>query len=158
MKIVNKVLHNELYQKTMREISELEKDRIFCKHDIEHLLNAARIMIIEVLEKNININREIIYITALLHDIGRAEEYVNNEPHSIAGIRVANEILYQCGVSYENKNMILTAISSHNNHEKTNELGKILKTADKLSRNCYLCSAYSQCKWSDEKKNKNIRV
>lgn len=35
-------------------------------------------------------------------------------------------------------------------------LAALLYKADKQSRNCFLCSAASECYWSDDKKNMKI--
>ncbi|MBQ7587964.1 MAG: HD domain-containing protein [Lachnospiraceae bacterium] len=40
---VNRILGDEEYLKYIHEIEELERDRIFCRHNMEHFLNVARI-------------------------------------------------------------------------------------------------------------------
>lgn len=47
-----------------------KKDRIFCGHDMGHLLDVARLAWIFNLEANQEISKERIYAAALLHDIG----------------------------------------------------------------------------------------
>lgn len=42
---------------------------------MEHFLSVARISYLMVLEKNLDIPKDIIYATAFLHDMGRADQY-----------------------------------------------------------------------------------
>ena len=71
----------------------MKKDRIFCRHTPEHFLDVARLMYIYSLENKLNLSREIIYATALLHDIGRAQQYLSGISHDIAGAEIAGKIL-----------------------------------------------------------------
>ena len=43
MERVNQILQHTLYQSCRRQIDEKEKDRIFCGHDMGHLLDVARL-------------------------------------------------------------------------------------------------------------------
>ena len=72
---INQILAHPVWKESYEKIQELEKERIFCGHDLEHFLDVARIAYIETLERNLNISREKIYSAALLHDIGRHLEY-----------------------------------------------------------------------------------
>ncbi|MDY5435563.1 HD domain-containing protein [Peptostreptococcus porci] len=154
---IKKILSNRLFLDINNEITELERDRIFCKHGIEHLTSVARIMYINNLENGLGLDKELIYASALLHDIGRAEQYKNGREHSIAGLEISKKILSMCGFSEDEIELINSAIGSHNSNEEcNNELSNLLKYADKKSRNCFLCLASAECYWSDEKKNKTI--
>ena len=86
MERVNQILQHTLYQSCRRQIDEKEKDRIFCGHDMGHLLDVARLAWIFNLEANQEISKERIYAAALLHDIGRHIQYENGTPHQIAGL------------------------------------------------------------------------
>lgn len=77
MERVNQILQHTLYQSCRRQIDEKEKDRIFCGHDMGHLLDVARLAWIFNLEANQEISKERIYAAALLHDIGRHIQYEN---------------------------------------------------------------------------------
>ena len=90
MERVNQILQHTLYQSCRRQIDEKEKDRIFCGHDMGHLLDVARLAWIFNLEANQEISKERIYAAALLHDIGRHIQYENGTPHQIAGLRRAD--------------------------------------------------------------------
>ena len=52
MERVNQILQHTLYQSCRRQIDEKEKDRIFCGHDMGHLLDVARLAWIFNLEAN----------------------------------------------------------------------------------------------------------
>ena len=84
MERVNKICGHPVWKWHMERLAEYEKDRIFCRHGIEHLLDVARIAYIENLEKNSGISKEIIYGAALLHDIGRYLQYTEGIPHEKA--------------------------------------------------------------------------
>ena len=87
----------------MERLAEYEKDRIFCRHGMEHLLDVARIAYIENLENNRGISKEIIYGAALLHDIGRYLQYTEGIPHEKAGEELALEILKDSGFSKKSR-------------------------------------------------------
>ena len=97
MERVNQILQHTLYQSCRRQIDEKEKDRIFCGHDMGHLLDVARLAWIFNLEANQEISKERIYAAALLHDIGRHIQYEQEIPHSKAGVPIAEKILKDCG-------------------------------------------------------------
>ena len=90
---ISLIWRHPLYQKHCEKIQELEKDRIFCRHTPEHFLDVARLMYIYSLENKLDLSREIIYATALLHDIGRAQQYLSGISHDIAGAEIAGKIL-----------------------------------------------------------------
>lgn len=158
MNRVNKIIENKLYADYMKRLCALEEDRVFCGHDLEHLLSVARIMLIKSYEENINIDKEIVYASSLLHDIGRVEEYERGVPHANASARIARIILSQSGYNPEETALITDAIADHNQTEPLSELGRLLRYADKISRNCFLCPAYAECKWSEEEKNKRVII
>ena len=154
MERVNQILQHTLYQSCRRQIDEKEKDRIFCGHDMGHLLDVARLAWIFNLEANQEISKERIYAAALLHDIGRHIQYENGTPHQIAGLPIAEQILTDCGFYPEEMKEILYAIENHRNKEmlKRDDLAGILYRADKMSRCCFGCRAEKECNWSTEKK------
>ena len=157
MEKVNEILHNEKYKKYINEIEVLEKDRIYCKHDINHFMDMSRIAYILVLESGLNYSKDLIYAIGLLHDIGRVEEYRNNISHDEASVIIANEILNETSYSDSEKELILKAIANHGNKDNEDKFLKIIYRSDKLSRNCFQCKAIKSCKWSDEKKNLSIK-
>ena len=157
MKRVNKLLNCEKFKNTLEKIENIEKTRIYCGHNFEHLLDVARISYMLNLEENLKIDKEIIYVTAFLHDIGRFEEYTSNIPHDVASAEFAKEVLAYCDFNKDEEKTIIDAILSHRKNDSDTPLGKILYRADKLSRNCFSCSAENTCYWSKEKKNLQIK-
>ncbi len=150
----NRIIENDLFKKTIKAIEEKEKNRIFCRHGIDHCLDVARIAYILALENNLNINKDIIYSAALLHDTGRA---FDDTDHDIKGAELAEQILTQCGY-INNIAEIKNAILNHRkNTTALNNLSDILSKADKLSRRCFDCKAKQKCYWSEERRNKNIK-
>lgn len=155
MERVNRICKHPLWGESLGEIQKMESDRIFCRHDIIHFMDVARIAYIENLEKGLGISKDWIYAAALLHDIGRHMQYSKGIPHDIASVQLAEEILEDCGFKEDEKEEIKKAIGSHRAEEtaSADNLAGILYRADKQSRNCLFCSACSECNWSEEKKN-----
>jgi len=154
---INLIIENYSFQYNLKKIEYLEKHRKFCLHDMQHFLDVARLMYIMSLENNLNIPKYIIYTTALLHDIGRGEQYENGTAHDIASVVIGKNILKQCRYDADEIEKILGAIGNHrNNIEKPNSLSDILYKCDKLSRNCGNCEAIHECKWTQDKKNLKI--
>ncbi|WML36858.1 HD domain-containing protein [Clostridium sp. OS1-26] len=154
---VNSILSNNRFNEYLMKNQEREIDRRFCCHDLQHFIDVARIAYIMVLENKINIDKEIVYGAALLHDIGRWMQYQDGTPHEIASYKLADDILNECNYKQEEKTIILNAILNHRNEK--NEKGTfnyIFYLSDKLSRRCFSCTALDECKWPKEKKNLKI--
>lgn len=158
--IANKIIKNKKYIEILKDIETLEKDRIFCGHNMEHFLDVARITLILCNERSLDISPDFIYTTALLHDIGRAQQYRNAVPHDIAGEKIAREILNEVGADEAFTDAVCKYILSHSTNKvtqsATTEFEKIFCIADKKSRNCFCCKAQAECNWPDEKRNMNI--
>ena len=144
MERFQKIVCHETYKQTYEKLQELEKDREFCGHDMEHFLSVARISYLMVLEKNLDIPKDIIYATAFLHDMGRADQYEKGISHDEAGAILAEEILKDCGD---------TILKHRDVEEKEDSFAAIFYRADKLSRDCIHCKARQECYWPQEKKN-----
>ena len=158
MSRVNAIWQHPLYQQNLKELIRLESDRIFCRHTPEHFLDVARLAYIFALERGITCSRELIYCTALLHDIGRAKQYTDGTPHDEAGVQIAEEILSDLNFAPEEKAQILTAIGEHRSLGKdVPPLSQLLYEADKKSRMCFLCPAEKECYWDLSKKNMTIQ-
>lgn len=160
MERINQISDHPLWRLHITQLKEAEKNRIFCKHGIEHLLDVARIAYIENLEQNCGISKEMIYAAALLHDIGRFLQYSQGISHEEAGVKLAEKILKDCSFNQEEREKIISAIASHRRVQTKQEqnLAGLIYRADKLSRMCTFCSAFSECNWSEEKKNKKIEI
>lgn len=155
MKRVNQIWNHPLYQEHYQQIQKFEKNRPFCGHSLAHFLDTARLCYIYNLEQQTNIDRELIYGAALLHDIGRDEQYLEHIPHHIASVRIAEKILPDCDFSPGEIQQITEAIEGHRNREICQEksLKGFLYLADKSSRSCLSCEACQECDWPQEKKN-----
>lgn len=159
MKRLNQLLNREEYQKAQSEILELEQDRIYCGHGRAHFADVARIAYILALEEDLHLDKEIVYATAFLHDIGRAYEYRGECSHESGSVLMALNLLPECGFSEEEIETIVSAIATHRDKKsvKKGTLGAILYRADKLSRDCLYCGAKETCKWTEVEKNDQIK-
>ena len=158
MKRIQAVYSHPLYQEQLSLLTDAEKDRIFCRHTMEHFLDVARLMYLYNLEEHAALDKELIYAAALLHDIGRYEQITQGIPHDIASARIAQLILSETGFSDMEIQQIQDAILHHRGNKVTGKtpLAHYLFRADKQSRNCFCCPANSECNWPDSKKNLEI--
>ena len=155
---VNAIWQHPLYQQNLKDLTRLEADRIFCRHTPEHFLDVARLAYIFSLERGLDCSRELIYCTALLHDIGRAKQYTDGTPHDEAGVQIAEKILSDLNFTSEEKRQILTAIGEHRSSgDDLPVLSQLLYEADKKSRMCFVCPAEKECYWDLSKKNMSIQ-
>ena len=154
---VNQIWKHPLYQTELHKLQLLEADREFCRHTTEHFLDVARLAYIRALEENYSVSKELIYCTALLHDIGRARQYEDGTPHDEAGAVIAEQILKELGFSPEEIQAIVSAIRGHRAETNQTILGQLIYRADKKSRNCFSCKAEPECYWSSAKKNMTIQ-
>lgn len=152
---VNQIINNEIYVKYLKKLSLYEEKREFCRHDLKHFIDMARIAYIKVLEEGLCYSKEVVYAIGLLHDIGRVLQYEKGIPHHKASADLSREILKDIDFTENEKNQILKAIENHRD-ENEDELSKIIYISDKLSRECFNCKAINECYWSDEKKNLTI--
>ena len=97
---LNAVVNHEVYQTYYKRICECETDRVFCCHQMNHLLDVARIAYIKNLEEGLGFDKELIYVAAVLHDIGKYSKGFQNyirsreekEPHAKwGGLYSSNE-------------------------------------------------------------------
>lgn len=158
MERANLIHKNTHYQDYIDRIKRAEEGRIFCLHNMSHFMDVARIAQIINLEEGLHIQKELIYATALLHDIGRFQQYEFGIPHEIASAELAPEFLEESGFSIEEQTEILRAIREHRNPKVAGEksLAGVIYRADKASRACFGCEAEGLCDWSKEKKNLEI--
>lgn len=176
MEIIEKIRRHPLYREYYNKLEEIEKERIFCRHQMEHLLDVARIAYIYNLERQLGIRKEVIYAAALLHDIGKYLQYKDGIPHEQASAEIAAQILKDVSVeinaeqsehvpakkdtfSGEEQREILRAILGHRKkRENMSVLEELLYTSDKQSRLCFACPAERECDWAAEIKNMEIRT
>lgn len=174
--IIEKILNNNIFKAELAKICELEKNRLYCGHDLEHLLTVCRLAYIDVLVNNSSKAEEVkdmLYAAGLLHDIGRAREYETGVGHDIAGQELARKILLQCDCTESYVNLIVAAIGEHRNNSGDEDIlysrkaadkndnsdisdiiSRAIRKADKKSRNCFDCQGADTCKWPMEKRNR----
>ena len=157
---VNAICRHPLWRDSVRQIAHLERDRQFCRHDLVHFLDVARLAYIENLERGLGVDKELIYAAALLHDIGRHLQYTRNIPHDQASAQLAEVILTDCGFSQAERTEVEDAILQHRGQQDRQRegLAGLLYGADKASRACLFCPAEPECNWSPEKKNMRIKA
>lgn len=155
---IDKILNHDLFIDCIKQIQTAEADRSFCRHDMAHFLDVARIAMILNLEEQIQIDKELIYGAALLHDIGRHVQYAKGTPHEQASAEIAPKILADCGFDKKETSVIIEAIRLHRTSDIETEgsLNGILYRADKASRACFCCQVQPQCDWKHNKKNLHI--
>ena len=157
------IRHHPLYVSSLHRLEELEKTRIFCRHQTEHLLDVARIAYILNLEGGLGLSRDLIYTAALLHDIGKSRQYEEGIPHETASAALAERILSDMpsdlAFTAEEQLQILTAIRGHRKPRSgAGPLESLLYKSDKMSRTCFACPAEPECNWDSAKKNTEIQL
>lgn len=156
---IDRILQHELFRYHLEENRKAEAERVFCRHDMNHFLDVARIGTILDLEQELGLNREWIYAAALLHDLGKHIQYESGQPHELASAEIAPKILANCGFGAEEADRIVDAIRNHRNAAIAGspDLRGVLYRADKASRACFACAAEQDCNWKGEKKNLTIK-
>ena len=119
---VNAIWQHPLYQQNLKDLIHLEADRIFCRHTPEHFLDVARLAYIFALERGLNCSRELIYGTALLHDIGRVRQYMDGTPHDEAGVQIAEQILSDLAFSSAEKELELEKAQAAKSNAKAGSM------------------------------------
>lgn len=156
---VNKILNHDLFAENLMRNKMAEEGRIFCRHDMGHFLDVARLAMILNLTEGFGIDKDLIYAAALLHDIGRFRQYEEGVPHDRESARIAPEILKDCGFDNKETDVIVMAIRSHRDAriQEERSLSGLLYRADKMSRSCFTCEAEGQCDWKADKKNLTLQ-
>lgn len=160
---LNAVVNHPLYRQYYEDLENAEKNRKFCCHQMDHLLDVARISYIRNLEEKLGFEKELLYTIAVLHDIGKALQYKEKTPHEIAGAQIAEKILDSLPDPWKytegEKQQILAAIRGHRKRrEDMTILEKLIYESDKKSRTCFACQAEPECNWKKEQKNMEIEI
>ncbi len=159
MERIDAIVRDPLFQDSLAQIKQFEMDREFCKHNLQHFVDVARITYILMLESGQYQQfiaeehlpgpasaKEVIYAAGILHDIARWREYATGEDHAQLGAAVAEQILERAGFDTEEIGLITTAIHEHREQSmQMSRLGELLFRADNLSRACHECSAHDRC-------------
>lgn len=139
------------YVRAIKEIQKAERNRLFCLHNKEHFLEVYRIMKILNKEMCFSFSKEELYITSMLHDLGRCKK--NQKNHAKNGAVIAKKILTDIGFDRFKVRKITDAIKSHSKSIVNEKLAFLLQKADIYSRSCSQCNMREECYWSDELKN-----
>lgn len=113
--------------------------------------------------------RDVVYATALLHDMGRVAQYETGEPHHEAGQRYARELLGALAgparFTASETDTIACAVGAHRSGgahaaavPAVATLADLLRASDKAARACWSCPARATCAWPLEKRNEGVRV
>jgi HD superfamily phosphodiesterase len=159
MEKIDAIVRDPMFQESLTRIRMLEQDREFCKHNLQHFVDVARITYILMLEsgqiqqfiKEAGLSgpdaaKEVIYAAGILHDVARWREYETGEDHAPLGAAMAGEILERNGFSPQEIRVITHAIFEHREQSiQMSRLGELLFRADNLSRACHECSAQEKC-------------
>lgn len=146
MERFNRILQDGSFREHVARIEERERTRIFCRHDLAHFLDVARIAYILSLEEDLKIEKELIYTTGILHDLGRWVEYDTGADHAGESRRMARGFLERYGYDGEEQDIILSAIGNHRKRDAQNPFDDVFYRADKLSRPCITCPAKPECR------------
>lgn len=183
MKYTDKILKHPIYQKFQEDIKALETGRIYCHHEMEHAIDVARLAWIYYLEDHLSEDmqnmvgisvkkrihgewtaeleetKDLFYMAALLHDIGRAAQYETGIHHSVAGLAPAREILRDIEVPEDWIAQIMDVIAEHGDgvaDRREKRLEYYIARADHDCRLCFACEAKDSCKWTQDERNHSI--
>ncbi|OAT80707.1 HD domain-containing protein [Desulfotomaculum copahuensis] len=156
---VERIIKHPVYREGLIRNADREKERIFCRHDFQHMLDVARITYILLMEAGemdrlmrahaldgSEAVREAVYAAGLLHDISRWRQYDTGVDHAAAGARDARPILLETGFKAGETDVIARAIAAHRHGgPEGGLLGRLLARADDLARPCASCPARREC-------------
>lgn len=154
MQRCNRIYNHPIYISSMERIKKSENGRRFCLHNLQHALDTARIGYIHILENGLDIDKELFYAAALLHDAGR----YSGKPHNESGAELAERIMPDCGFTKSETAAVASAIRCHRIDEGQDDFSAVLYMADKKSRICFECEAATECYWPDKKRNHIIEI
>lgn len=158
MNRVNLIFGHKLYIFNVQKNTEIERDWVYCKHDIVHFMDVARIAYILNLEREFGLCKELIYAAAILHDITKWRQITNDEPHNETALEPAEIILTDCNFAPAEIKLILNAILHHRKGTGADPLAQIIFEADKLSRACCCCTFdKATCNWDLKQKSQQIK-
>ncbi len=158
MKRLNALVHSAEYMSYLSVIEEYERNREFCGHNTAHFLDVSRILYILCIENGLNIDKELVYATGFLHDIGRAKQYSVGMEHHKASALIAAEMLPRYGFDGEETELIIKGVIAHRKSQNNDIFCRLVYTADKKSRPCLFCKALDKCNWHSEKLNTEIDI
>ena len=57
MEVVKKLLESVEYKNRLRKLKEMEQDRVYCRHDLDHFLHVARIACLLSVEQGLELDK-----------------------------------------------------------------------------------------------------
>ncbi|MDD6193938.1 MAG: HD domain-containing protein [Lachnospiraceae bacterium] len=163
---IDRLLQHPIYRARLECLQELEQDRIYCGHNLEHFMAVGRIAEQVAAANRLLLSKEVIWGAALLHDMGRVEQYQQGISHEKASEAFAREILFSLNWEASDIDVVCEAVSSHGHRqcaqdrwERMSELvslTEVISFADQFSRKCYQCTVADTCKWTEEEKIKRV--
>ena len=165
--MIEKILSDERYIDKLNTIDNIESNRCYCKHNITHSREVARILSDLSKERELDNYDELSMIMGYLHDIGRADDYEGM--HNECSSEFARVLLEEYGLDEDSINLICYAIDNHSGRMPIDDIykciqentvedriedtwAKLLRIADQLSRDCYKCEVASTCRWLPEER------
>jgi len=165
MKRIELLMKDPQYFDYLARNTAIEDKNVYCRHDLQHMIDVARIIYILILEHN-DLDffiseagltsrlaaKEVIYAAGLLHDVAKWQEYETGTDHAALGARVARDILQKALFDGHEINVIAHAIYEHRNVTRDMSfLGEKVHRADNLSRFCFECTERNECTKYKEK-------
>lgn len=156
---IQKIKDDPFYKECLSLNGDRERDRLFCRHDFQHMLDVSQISY-NMITGAVSLDEfaakeglpgvtgasEVIFAAGLLHDIGRWRQYDNGEDHAQAGAVMARPVLERAGFLKEEIKAITSAIGDHRRAGPGSSfLGRVICLADDLSRPCGTCNARLDC-------------
>jgi uncharacterized protein len=124
-------MNKDMYTKIENHMLSLMKDSA---HDCQHIYRVLYYSL--EISREMDVEQDILIAAALLHDIGRAEEYRNRSvDHALAGAEMAYRFLLDNGWTKDNALQVRNCIASHryrNDIKPATPEAEILFDADKL--------------------------
>lgn len=156
---IERIKTDPLYLECLSLNGLREKERVFCRHDYQHMLLVSQISYKIITDTGGMDNfvkteglpgpaqaLEVICAAGLLHDMGRWRQYDTGEDHALAGARMARAVLERAGFTPNEIKTVTRAIGEHRRAGPgTSYLGRVICLADDLSRPCGTCGARMDC-------------
>ncbi len=159
---MEEVLTHPKYAAYLSRLTELEKDRKFCKHDEIHFFEVYDLMSALNEQNACGYTDAMLFACAYFHDIGRVLEYEEGISHNEASAALCREILLSLGWNENEIEEVCGAILSHGNRKfveqrllertKIHTLADLLSYADQMTRRCFACEMRDVCHWKEEEK------
>ena len=126
MKRIDQILSHPVFREQFALLQEAEKDRIFCRHTMEHFLDVARLMYIYNLEDQAGFSKEMIYAAGLLHDIGKSIDHEVEGSHIQIGVDLCRK--------YKESATVINAVEAHHGDvEPETLIACVVQAADTIS-------------------------